>query len=219
MITPGLEKLILSGYAEYRTYSFGASGVGTIPINENSEYMVVTDFIWNPFHDLAIGGASNDSRTIHTLRLYNGKKACHWNFRDTFIPNSGFFNPANQIKCYYLSKQDIAVNIFNFSAFKVGDFNYALVNLETEEIPAPYAYGNQLATLSVSSQAGARINCLGLERNPNETPASGAQRNEFFDNINASTRLGNGDNLPHWGIPLVTFGIVQVNKIPSNYTR
>jgi len=223
MITPELEKLILNGNAEYYTYSIGGSGLATIPINPNAEFIVVTDFIWNPFHDAALDTEAT-TRTIHTLRLYNGKKRNIWNFRDTYIPNGGFFNGPTVVNCFYTSDKPIQVDIWNMGKFKV--LNYANVPLSTNEEPRPNGYGNQQAVLSIPTNNGALINTIGTFRNPGETPLGSRVRNEFFDEIAdfpgppaETTRLQNPQSLGHFGYPLVTFGIVEVSRIPDNNLR
>jgi len=50
MLTPELERLIREGKAEYKTYTIGGSGVGTIPVDAQKR-IVITDFIWHPFSD------------------------------------------------------------------------------------------------------------------------------------------------------------------------
>lgn len=233
MIPSHLEKLILAGFAEYRSYSIGGSGVGTIPCAENSEFIVITGIMWNPFHDrqLTTGVVASDimTRINHTLRLFNGKKACIYNFRDSVFrasTNDGLpyhLNGPTYMPCYYVSKQDIFVNIWTLTSIKAA--NYAAVPLETEELPGPYAYGNQQATLQFTTAIGRVVNTMGNERNPNEVgPTPQLTSNEVFDAIGDTlapdtSRLASPLGLPDNGFPLVTFNMVEVSRVPDNFLR
>jgi hypothetical protein len=232
MIPSHLEKLILAGHAEYKSYSIGGSGVGTIPCSDNAEFIVITGFLWNPFHDrnltTGIVASSVMTRINHTLRLYNGKKACVFNFRDNvFRANAqdGLpykLDPPTYMPAYYVSKQDIFIDIWVMTPIK--SVNFAAVPLETEELPGPFAYGNQQATLQLTTQVGRVVNTMGNERNPNEIgPNPQRTSNEFFDLVGDAgidtSRLASPLGIPENGFPMVTFNVVEVGKIPDNFLR
>lgn len=50
MLTPGLERLIQKGLAQYQTFVFGASGDGRIPVPDGS-FIIITDFDYFYFLD------------------------------------------------------------------------------------------------------------------------------------------------------------------------
>lgn len=50
MLTYGLEKLIQKGLAEFQTFTFGAGGVGRIPVPDGS-FIIITDFDYFYFAD------------------------------------------------------------------------------------------------------------------------------------------------------------------------
>lgn len=237
MVTPGLEKLILSGSAKYKTYSIGGSGVGTIQCPKTALYIVIVDFIWNPFADVDLAAGTNfDSLTgqlIHTMRLRNEKDTFIYNFRDSFSRGAAgsipFFGGAGkQYQSYIVSKENIEIDIFKFSPPKLITWITDTIPLETGENPAPLGYGGQPAIRSLRTPSGSQVSAMGTFRDPNGFPVNSVNdKNEFYDNIitpavGADNKLTPPNTLQNdtvFGFPLVTFGIVEVNEVPDSNLR
>lgn len=238
MVTSGLEKLILTGSAKYKTYSIGGSGVGTIQCPNSALYIVLVDFIWNPFADVDLAQGTNlDSLTgqlIHTMRLRNSKDTFIYNFRDSFSRGQAgsipFFGGAGrQYDSYIVSKENLEINIFKFSPVKLASFNIDTIPLTTNEDPSPVGYGGQPAVRSVSTLNSSKISSMGLFRDPGSLAgAGGSDKNEFFDGIltppsaagdNKLTPPNTANNDTVFGFPLITFGIVEVNEVPDSNLR
>lgn len=66
MLTPTLERAIVNGDAEYRTFVFGGSGVSTIPVPKNS-FIIITDFDYFYFVDAPEGQGENPAISKNTL--------------------------------------------------------------------------------------------------------------------------------------------------------
>jgi len=232
MITPGLEALILEGKAEYISYATGGSGVATIPFPKRASLMYVVDFLWMPFNDVQNTIDETDpvrlnQRIIHTMSLNNGRKKSYFNFRDAifkFVDSTTqkqvpLFPPPIQINTFIESNQDIYVNIFNFNNASTMTGFYDSVPVSPSQEPLnPNGYGGERATRRTQMALG-QITNMGTDRDP---VAAGApfiparNRNEFFDDISALTSLNDwdtvGDQKQHYMFPLVTFGVVIINK-------
>jgi len=88
MITPILEKLILSGEAIVKVHNHGVSGVGTITVPDGKT-IIITQIIWNPFIDVKDTATKNYSifnesgSFLHTLKMRNKQDRHAYTFRDT----------------------------------------------------------------------------------------------------------------------------------------
>jgi len=223
MIPYGLEKLILAGKADAKTYCIGGSGVGTIPVSQNTEYIVVYGFIWCPFHDYGLAQAQTQIKMIHTMRFNNGLKMSMFNFRDVLTTN-GIINSPYYVPAYFLSKQDLKIDIYKFGLVKTWD--YDTVQPETQEPGKPLGYAGNKAVLSIETNAGGVVNTMGEKRNPGAVSVGNTAigRNEFFDNITDDglgeyTGLENPTAKPQWAFPVVTFNYVEVFKLGTNKNR
>lgn len=239
MITPGLENLILQGFAKYKTYSVGGSGVATIQCPKSALFIVLVDFIWNPFADVDLEAGTNftalTGQLVHTMKLSNTKDSFIYNFRDSFSRGQAgsipFFGGAGkQYTSWILSKEDLRVDIFKMGHTKSLIFNIDTIPLETGEQPAPLGYGGQMAVRSVQTLSGTNISSMGMFRDPGSLPVSRpGDRNEFFQAIDTPPPAGVDDaklvppntanNNSVFGYPLVTFGIVEVNIVPDSNLR
>jgi len=88
MITPILEKLILTGEAKVKIHNHGVSGAGTILVPDGKT-IIITQIIWNPFVDVYDSEAqqqllfNNSDSFLHTLKLRNKQDRYAYTFRDT----------------------------------------------------------------------------------------------------------------------------------------
>ena len=238
MITPELEKLILTGNATYKTYAMGGSAVGCLPISNSAEYIVITDFIWTPFNDDDITQDDSPDRLtrwmIHTMKLYNSKLKSYYNFRDSFqtnnrlnqVGNTPSFTHPHQYTSFFVSKEDIHISIFKFAPVINGTvFNNDFLPLSSNEQPPPNGYAGERVTRSINTLSGANISNEGLKNDPGSLAPNGRNRNEFFDDVDvlAGTTLLPPDvwtnNGGMFSFPIVTFGYVEINKTPGNTAR
>lgn len=199
-------------------------------------FIVVTDFIWNPFADVDLASATNlDALTgqlIHTMRLYNSKDSFIYNFRDSFLRGQAgtvpyFGGAGKQYSSYILSKENLQGDIFKFASPKLATWNVDIVPLTTNEPGSPLGYGGQRVVRSVFTPQGARVSSMGMYRDPGSVSSNVGNRNEFFDNLldppagdnNKLTPPNTLQNDTVFGFPLVTFGVVEVNEIPDTNLR
>jgi hypothetical protein len=101
MMTPELERLVLSNQAVVRTHNHGVGGVGTILVPPG-RMIIITQIIWHPFVDINDTVSFKDKTFdfsgsfLHTLKLRNKMAKYAFSFRDTF--RTAFFNsPAKTI--------------------------------------------------------------------------------------------------------------------------
>jgi hypothetical protein len=235
MIPPYLEKLIWEGKANYKSYAIGSSGVAVIPFPKGARALIVYEFTWFPFCDEVIDQNVTEanlvlalSKLVHTLTLWNGKQKAIYNFRDTFALNNNinatnyrtpnFCAPTIQ-PCYYSSKEDIRVNIFNFPREGLNTINYDVIPATTQEQPSPNGYGGQPAVRSVFLPSGQYIP-LGRTADPGAIPIPPGffpgqrERYEYFGDIDADTVLirPNGRG---YSYPLVNFNCVEIYDRPN----
>lgn len=69
MLTNGLEALIQKGKAQYKTFTFGGSGVSTIPVPEN-QFLIITHFDY--FHFLDLPEGTGGAPAVGSIQLLTG---------------------------------------------------------------------------------------------------------------------------------------------------
>jgi len=239
MIPDVLAKLILKGDAEYITYSNGGSGVSTIPFAKNAAKMYVVSILWNPFYDDFLNLYTSDqanrlsTRSIHTHQMDTGKKIHTINFRD--IPYRGFsgdtpaespnFQSPVVMPLMIESEKDIHCRTFCFASPAQTTGVFLDVPGSTQEAQMPRGYADPPfptpAIRVTETASNARIINMGGNTDPGLLVRGNLQqRDQFFDNVSNLTALndaitGNVTLRGQYMYPLVTYGVVIVNKIPS----
>lgn len=224
MITPLLEKLILSGKAKFMTANLGGGGAGTIPCPD-SQIIVVTSFIWNPFNDLDMNQESIkiDQRTLHTFRMRADGKEAAYNIRDNFYqftaPDGQVylqFNSAQQYNCYFVAKSTIQTGITIFEGNESWGVDFSLIPASANE-PDNNGYGFSPVLRSVQT-VNRNIDILGFERDPAVIIPGGFQVSQFLDGYGTVNRVINPTLT---GIqrnncyPVVTVNYVLINQLPT----
>lgn len=222
MITPLLEKLILSGNAKFMTQNIGGGGAGTIPCPD-SQTIVVTSFIWNPFNDFNTNDPLRaDLRTLHTLRLRADGKEVAFNLRDTFITQGvapdlyRMFNSPQQYNCFFVAKSDIQTGITVFEGNDTWIVDFSTIPASANE-PDNNGYGFSPVLRSVQT-VNRNIDILGFERDPAVIVPGGLKANQFLDGYGLVNRLINPTADPqqrNTAYPAVTFNYVLINKMPT----
>lgn len=232
MITPHLEKLIWEGKADSFSYAIGGSGVGIIPFPKGARAIIVTDFLWHPFTDQVINEGDNPDtflkKLVHTISLWNKTKKSIYNFRDVFavLPTASgetvspiFQSPTLQ-PCYFHSKEDIRINIWNFERGENITWNYDSIPATTQEQITPNGYGNETAVRSITTANGNQIIPLTRGVDPGAIPTPPGfgpgqrQRFEFFEDITPETVLIR-PNEAGYSFPLVNFNCVVIYDRPN----
>lgn len=231
MIPSLLEKLILSGKAEFKTYAMGGSAMGTIVVPTNN-LCVVVGFIWHGFNDADIFSVDqattrNIDSGIHTMRLKStsGGKVNLFNFRDSFVTNKDLDTninyavfPAGQFyPAYITSQDDIQIDIWKLKGDTM-NFGFAAVNPEVGEQNPPRGYNGLQVNQQTQTDGGGVINNIGGSRNTN-LGGIPQIRNEFFGQINVLAALSDptGYSVLTYAFPLVTFQYVLINELSQNW--
>jgi len=206
MITPKLEDWILCGKAEYKQWTHGGSGVGTIPVPTKS-YIVLVDLIWHPFNDflqeilLNNPGTANFFNNIASckqLQLRDASKNVNFTFRDYIefhaFTDAGLLTPTEimpaqkspyQIHCFHKFTESVRIDIIHVPAntfWQNGDF--VAMDDQSNEDQKPNGYGTasfagDTVLRSWLLDAGNKIvDPAGFIRNPN-IPA-GTRKSEQF---------------------------------------
>lgn len=163
MLTPMLEKLVLSGQAEIKTHNHGVGGVGTIVVPPGKQ-IVITQILWHPFVDTRNSEDQerdvffNSGAFVHTLKLRNKGKKYAFTFRDTFRcavfgnfngrgPKTVFYPEAATVIDTYLPSTE---GNFDFDIMRFNDFRnwgvYSAVLPATTLEPQPQEGYGTLAT-------------------------------------------------------------------------
>lgn len=232
MITPALEKLILSGNASYNTFVIGGSDKSILNVS-NNRFIVITDITYfhqvNLLEDEAPYIVQRDllnllnERLNTQLRIFSKKSNNLFLFRNHLNITQSHFsanyfvtaNGQTHLSTYLVHDQDVS---FSFCA--AGD-QVTVVNgfspAESIGFAPPFDFGLQ-------GQPGALIVPQVTKFNLSNTrsvPAGNKYKNlpvqasfEFMTDFNAGNKLQNLDNASAY--PIVLVGYVEVNGTPTN---
>jgi len=234
MITPELEKLILSGNASYNTFVIGGSDKSILNVS-NNRFIVITDITY--FHQVNLPEETDNlieyrdlnfllkDRLNTQLRIFSKKSNNLFLFRNMLnierYSNSGpllFYvtdNGQTHLSTYLVHDQDVS-----FSFCSAGD-QVTVVNgfspAESIGFAPPFDFGLQ-------GQPGALIVPQVTKFNLSNTrcvPAGNkykvplvTQSFEFMTDFNAGNKLQNLDNASAY--PIVLVGYVEINGSPTN---
>ena len=119
MITPVLEKAVLSGKATFKTFNIGGMGKNVLEV-PNDRFFVITKIISYP-HFPVVATQPNPfpflNRAVYQLNINTGQRAFHYAMRNSFSKyydstddsfNLGGFGPPVNIDTYLVCQQDIS---------------------------------------------------------------------------------------------------------------
>lgn len=237
MITPHLEKLILSGNASYNTFVIGGSEKSILNVAKN-RFVVITDITY--FHQLNLDEGSANILSVFDLnlflqtslntqlRVFSRKSNNLFMFRNSVnfetvnaraVEDLEYIVTANgetHLNTYLIHEDDIS---FTFS--KVGENERISVNISPPESignAPPFDYGLQGQFLPLPVAVKTRfIESLNLQNVPAGNkykllPPSFSY--EFCNEVNNTTKLNNLENPSAY--PIVLVGYVEVNGTPTN---
>ena len=237
MITPHLEKLILSGNASYNTFVIGGSEKSILNVAKN-RFVVITDITY--FHQLNLDEGSANVLSIFDinlflqtslntqLRVFSRKSNNLFMFRNnvnfqlvlgTGPRDNEYIVTANgetHLNTYLIHEDDIS---FTFS--KVGENSTIVTRISPSESignAPPFDYG-------LIGQPGALLARLKTKFTDSllmeNVPAGNKYKQlptafsfEFANEVNNTTKLQNLENPSAY--PIVLVGYVEVNGTPTN---
>ena len=237
MITPHLEKLILTGNASYNTFVIGGSEKSILNVAKN-RFVVITDITY--FHQLNLDEGSANVLSIFDinlflqtslntqLRVFSRKSNNLFMFRNNVnfetvnaraVEDLEFIVTANgqtHLNTFLIHEDDIS---FTFS--KVGENERISVNISPPESignAPPFDYGleGQLLPLPVAVKTKF-IESTVLRNIPagnKYKQLSNSFSFEFSNEVNSNTQLKNLENPSAY--PIVLVGYVEVNGTPTN---
>ena len=233
MITPALEKLILTGNASYNTFVIGGSEKSILNVS-NNRFIIITDITY--FHQVNLPDNSNnvlseenlqillDDRLNTQLRIFSKKSNNLFLFRNliniTSDGHAGTFwvtcNGQTHLSTYLVHDQDVS---FSFcTAGKQGVLVSATSPSKSIGFPPPFDYGlnGQTGALSVAKETR-----FAGGQSTKSIPAGNKYENlppkhsfEFMRDYVNSSKLQNLENASAY--PVVLVGYVEINGTPTN---
>lgn len=206
MITPGLEKLILEGEAEYKTFSGGWSSLMILNV-PNGKFIVITDININFGKGYQLGLFDT------FLQLQTSKKNSYFCFKTVIEPSTGkgVQQPQN-LNTFLVFTEDVRIRTLgNVNAPLATDYN--LLSNKTLEPPPPAGFG---VTIPVTKRVTFFNNEDYIPQSFKYTDgfASATKRNEYFLDVVLGNELpamiSDEENF------IINLGYVIVNKPYTN---
>ncbi len=238
MLTPGLEEAIQKGYATYKTFVLGGSGVGTIPI-PNDRFLVITDFDFHYFCDFPEGMASLEelilfvqSRSVFQLEFRSTKSQNHFGIRNklalTVVGEAIVSIPQGHYHkdCYLVHQENVAVNILNVPDTSLWTTVYSPLPAKSQENPQPVGYGiaGQPAVRKIDFNPALSQIVLPLTQYRDDIAPGATYREQFRVNVNADNKLNDVFKdaffeVGNYSYPLVNVGYVEFSKRPNWFVK
>lgn len=228
MLTTGLESWIQKGKAEFKTFCFGGSGVGTIPIPKN-KFIIITDFDYFYFSDF-VDFPDTLSRTVFQVQFRSQKSTNHFIIRNDVIPIGnppdiallaiGYFKKDT----YMVHEGNVQLDIVNVPDTETWVTTYSTLPSVSNEAPQPVGYG----VLAAGQPATRRIdfsateNYLPLTKLRDDIPAGNFYREQFKVDVNAANKLNpvNADpTIGNYSYPIMNISYVEFNMNLNQFVQ
>ena len=211
MITPIVEKLLLTGRAQKKSKVHGISAVGLIRCPKD-RLIIVTDFTYFLFQD-SDGGAGE--RLFYQMNLKSSENEQNYVFRNYFITEVGPvapFNPAVRMDVFDIFKSDVHITITRCSDYsgKIDSSFTALKPQAQQQLP-PNGYGISTPVVRrVTLAESTDIMPSGIPENY-DLPPTGRTREDFgTDTVVGQTALLEPTSNYHY--PCINFTVIEVNS-------
>lgn len=176
MVTPVLEKLILSGKASYKTFVAGGAAKNVLPVGTN-RYIIITDFTYFPFlpyeklydtENWLINLPSGTNCILTQMNIFSEKSFNHYVFKNEYhyadvpsIESGGFMSMGapTKIDCYLVHEKQITFSFIKepdketalAGGLNTVDFGNSPVNVPSKYVPLDYgADGQPVAPINVN---------------------------------------------------------------------
>lgn len=242
MITPLLEKTILSGKGIFKTFNAGGMGKNVIPVPEE-RFIIITKIVSYPhfpktFSEISVAQATALRSSVYQINFNTEQRQYHYSIRnnftqyynskdDTFPPAPG--SPVN-IDTYLVCQSDVAITFVS-----PGDFGLStpagavkVTDIRSAGVQPVQGYGKEgqaPAPLSADTVRQADYN-PGIFIRQNEFEDTGITQgsqvyNEYRiavdDNTLYNTTLGQNNNLnENFNYPLVNINYVEIFGLPTD---
>ena len=238
MLTPVLEKLILSGKAAFKTFVVGGTEKHILNV-PNDRFIIITDILYfsninaikkeSEFFNLSYDEFSKLFTKLNTqVKIFSEKSNNSFVFRNSFTafprstiaqPNVWVFPTHAPIKVdtYLIHENDVS---FTFSL--VGDQNTITSAISRTDVPAyppPFDYGKQgqvgsepVTQISADDITGETVNYQG--QNAAGDPLNSTSPLEFIGPVNSSHYPPSVINAA--GYPLIHVSYVEIKGNPTN---
>ena len=240
MLTPVLEKLILSGKAAFKTFVVGGTQKHILNV-PNDRFIIITDLVY--FSNMNAKNEENPRVAFHLswdqmkamnqilntqLKIFSEKSNNSFVFRNSYtaFPHSGNTNPdfwvfptqaPIKLDTYLIHENDVS---FTFSV--VGDFTDAGSGLSRTDVPAyppPFDYGKEgqsgaepVRQISEDNLTADTINFQGQADAYN--PANSKSNLEFVSPVDASHSIPDVNS--GFRYPLIHVCYVEIKGNPTN---
>ena len=237
MLTPVLEKLILSGKAAFKTFVIGGTEKHILNV-PNDRFIIITDLIYysnlnavkdSAFFELSYTEFFQLNERLNTqCRIFSEKSHNNFVFRNSYtaIPRSTIAQPIvwvfpthapTKIDTYLIHESDVS---FTFSW--VGDQKTELSAISRTDVPAyppPYDYGKEGQTgAEPVSQISSDLITVGSNNYQGQAAAGNSMNEfsslEFSGPVDASHYPPSVNNSA--GYPLMLVSYVEIKGNPTN---
>ena len=128
MITPLLEKAVLSGKGTFKTFNAGGMGKNVLPV-PNDRFFIITKIISYPHYPVNVEQSESDEflkRSVYQININSGQRQFHYAMRNVFNQNYNptgdnyqlaGFGPPVIIDTYLVCQQDIDITFVNPATF------------------------------------------------------------------------------------------------------
>lgn len=228
MLTRGLEEWIQKGKAEFKTFVFGGSGVGTIPVAAN-KFIIICDFVYFPFIDFdnPVNSDNIIEHSTYQLQFRSRKSTNHFIIRNGALVGKDspvfMFSLLGSMKfdTYLVEEGDVQIDIVRVPPVSGWTTNYSPLPSKSNEAPQPVGYG-------IGGQPAVRE----IDFSPTETYLplthlrddllSNFYREQFKVNVNAANKLNDivpGNQVENYGYPIVNVSYVEFNMNLNQFVQ
>jgi len=223
MLTANLESWIQKGKAEFKTFSFGGSGVGTIPVPTN-HFIIITDFDYFYFSDVETE-SDFARRSVFQLSFRSQKSNNHFIIRNGITPvGEGViitFFPYHK-DCYLTHEGNVQIDIVNVPTTTGWAITTLPLPAKSNEAPQPVGYGigGQPAVRRIDFSG--TENYLPLTKLRDDIASGNFYREQFKVDVNAANKLNppfTGSHLGNFSYPIVNVSYVLFNMNLNEFVQ
>lgn len=228
MITPQLEKMLITGKAKFKTFFSHLTAVSLLPVPAG-QFIIITDVTINPFTDRDIAEAFNDiqtdQRSTHGIDFFSGNDRNGFLFRNNYSINlfPGGIAPADlylvnsepvHFNTFFVHTEDVYISLWTkmvFGGLTSGNFK-PLTKTNLPRPPVSYGDSENVLTDNTDFTAFKYIPTSASEAAV-ALAAGAPSSNQPNTIVNAASGIQNPyANLRNYFSPLYNIGYVTINE-------
>lgn len=211
MITPILERLLLTGRAVKRNKVHGMSAAGVIRCPED-RFIIVTEINYFPFVDQDARGAD---ALFYQMNLKSKENNQNYVFKNWFSSDiadvpATTANGVIKIDCFDIFKSDCVIGITRVSDVSIAtDVQFSALNPQAQQPFPPYGYGISTPVIRrYTMDEGTMLYPSGIDANYDLVPTARAREDFGTDTVVAKTQLDQPTSNNNF--PCINFTVIEV---------